>query len=140
MTHSPMRPLALSIVACSVMATLGTAGCARHAPAVTTASPDSTPAHPDPTPLHVINSNWSDVRIYIVRGGMWLRLGMVTTNGSGEFTVPLEFLSSGGSATLVAAPVAGWSSWTAPLPPLHPGDELELVVENLLQYSHLVVR
>jgi len=41
--------------------------------------------------------------------------------------------------TLVADPVAG-RPWTTPLPVISAGDEFELVVENLLQYSHLMVR
>jgi hypothetical protein len=49
-------------------------------------------------------------------------------------------LTQAGSVSLVANPVAGAGSWTTPLPGVTPGDEFELVVENYLQYSHLVVR
>jgi hypothetical protein len=57
-----------------------------------------------------------------------------------EFTIPGDLLSQAGNVTLVATPVAGSRSWTTPLPGVTPGDEFELVVENYLQYSHLVVR
>ena len=90
--------------------------------------------------LRVTNSNWSDVRIYLTRGATWVRLGLVTTNSTVEFTVPVEFVTSSGSVTLVADPVAGRRPWTTTLPAVMPGDEFELVVESFLQYSHLVVR
>jgi len=123
-----------------VVSPFTTAGCARQRPVATIpAAADSTAAH-DPVTLRVTNSNWSDVRIYLTRGATWVRLGMVTTNSTVEFTVPVEFLTSSGSVALVADPVAGRRPWTTPLPPVMPGDEFELVVESFLQYSHLVVR
>jgi hypothetical protein len=141
MTQSPTRLSPFSVVTWCAAAALATAGCARHRPALATpAAPDSTARPADPATLRVTNSNWSDVRIYLVRGAMWVRLGTVTTNRTGDFTMPQEFVSYAGSVTLVANPVAGWGSWTTTLPVIQPGDELELVVENILQYSHLVVR
>jgi hypothetical protein len=135
----------LLAVACGALSPLTTTGCARHRPVATTPSTDSTTA-PAPVPprepvtLRVTNSNWSDVRIYLTRGAMWVRLGLVTTNSTVEFIVPVEFVTSPGNVTLVADPVAGRRSWTTTLPAVTPGDEFELVVESFLQYSHLVVR
>jgi len=129
----------LLAVACVAVSPLTTTGCARHRPAATTPSADSTSAR-EPVTLRVTNSNWSDVRIYLTRGAMWVRLGLVTTNSTVEFTVPVEFVTSTGNVTLVADPVAGRRPWTTPLPAVMPGDEFELVVESFLQYSHLVVR
>src|SRR6058998_3824909 len=99
----------------------------------------SGPGAATPVALRVTNSNWSDVRIYVVRGAMWLRLGTVTTNSTVDFTIPVDYLSGAGTVTLVADPVAV-RPWTTALPVISPGDEFELVVENFLQYSHLVVR
>lgn len=131
----------LLAVACCALSPLTTTGCARHRPVATTPTADSTSAPaPAPVTLRVTNSNWSDVRIYLTRGAMWVRLGLVTTNNTVEFTVPVEFVTSTGNVTLVADPVAGRRSWTTPLPAIMPGDEFELVVESFLQYSHLVVR
>src|SRR5438270_7461946 len=126
----------LLAVAWCVVFPLATAECARHRPVATTPAADSTTAH-DPVTLRVTNSNWSDVRIYVSRGTMWVRLGTVTTNSTGEFTVPAEFLTYAGTVNLIADPVAGRSVWTSPLPAIQPGDEFELVIENVLQYSHL---
>lgn len=126
------------------------AGCARHpSPAVSATPPtpatadstaDSAVSYHPPATLRVTNSHWSDVRIYLVRGAMWTRLGLVTTNSTVEFTIPPDLLSGASTVTLVADPVAGQGRWTTPLPVISAGDEFELVVENFLQYSHLVVR
>jgi hypothetical protein len=117
---------------------LAGAGCARKPAAAADQAP--APENTLPATLHVSNSNWSDVRIYLVRGGAWLRLGVVTTNGSADFEIPPEFLRQAGSVTLVASPVAGRTLYSTSLAGINPGDELELVVEGFLQYSHLVVR
>ena len=129
----------LLAVAWCVVSPFTTAECARQRPVATTPAADSTAAR-GPVTLRVTNSNWSDVRIYLTRGAMWVRLGLVTTNSTVEFTVPVEFVTTTGNVTLVADPVAGRRSWTTPLPAVMPGDEFELVVESFLQYSHLVVR
>jgi hypothetical protein len=129
----------LLAVACVAVSPLTTTGCARQRAAATTPSADSTSAR-EPVTLRVTNSNWSDVRIYLTRGATWVRLGLVTTNSTVEFTVPGEFVAASGGVTLVADPVAGRRPWTTTLPAITPGDEFELVVESFLQYSHLVVR
>jgi hypothetical protein len=138
MTQSRIRFVRLLAIAWCVAHPFATTGCARHK----TDAPLA--AHPAPEPrlpvaLRVTNSNWSDVRIYVVRGAMWLRLGTVTTNSTVDFTIPVDYLSGAGTVTLVADPVAG-RPWTTPLPAISAGDEFELVVENFLQYSHLMVR
>jgi hypothetical protein len=143
MTQSPIRFVRLLAITWCVAHPLATAGCARHKTDAALAAPAPAPA-PAPEPrvpvaLHVTNSNWSDVRIYVVRGAMWLRLGTVTTNSTVDFTIPVDYLSGAGTVTLVADPVAG-KPWTTPLPVISVGDEFELVVENFLQYSHLMVR
>jgi hypothetical protein len=138
MTQSSILLVRLSAIAWCAAHPLATAGCARHQPAAAAVAPASEPRVP--VALRVTNSNWSDMRIYVVRGTMWLRLGTVTTNSTVDFTIPADFLSGAGNVTLVAAPLAGRASWTTSLPMVTAGDEFELVVENFLQYSHLVVR
>jgi len=129
---APVAPVA------PVAAFLAGAGCARKPAAAADQAP--APESSLPATLHVSNSNWSDVRIYLVRAGAWLRLGRVTTNGAADFEIPPDFLRQAGSVTLVASPVAGRMSYSTSLNGVMPGDELELVVEGFLQYSHLVVR
>jgi hypothetical protein len=139
MTQAPILLARLLAIAWCATYPLATAACARHRSAAQS-PPDPAPELRVPVTLRVTNSNWSDVRIYLVRGALWVRLGMVTTNSTAEFTIPADLLTQAGSVSLVANPVAGAGSWTTPLPGVTPGDEFELVVENYLQYSHLVVR
>ena len=90
--------------------------------------------------LRVTNANWSEVRIYLVRAGAQLRLGSVTSNSTAVFEIPPDYLGQSGSVTLIADPVAGRAAYSTALIGIGPGDELELFVENLLQFSYLVVR
>ncbi len=142
MTQSPIRCMRLLAIAWCALHPLATSACARHKTDAAAAASPPPPAAALrlPVALRVTNSNWSDVRIYVVRGTMWMRLGTVTTNSTVDFMIPADFLSGAGSVTLVADPVAGRTSWKTPLPAISEGDEFELVVENFLQYSHLVVR
>jgi len=136
MMQSPIRFVRLLAIAWCAVHPLATTGCARHK----TDAAAAAPAPRLPVALRVTNSNWSDVRIYVVRGTMSLRLGTVTTNSTVDFMIPTDFLSGAGTVTLVADPVAGRGHWATSLPAISAGDEFELVVENFLQYSHLVVR
>src|SRR5467141_1570196 len=140
MTQSPILFVRLLAIAWCVAHPLATAGCARHKTDGSLAAPAPAPEPRLPVALRVTNSNWSDVRIYVVRGAMWLRLGTVTTNSTVDFTIPVDYLSGAGTVTLVADPVAGRGHWATSLPAISAGDEFELVVENFLQYSHPVVR
>src|SRR3989442_4547471 len=89
-------------VAAALAPALAGVGCARKR---ATADQAPAPENALPATLHVSNSNWSDVRIYLVRGGSWLRLCLVTTNGAADFEIPPDFLLHAGNVTLVASPV-----------------------------------
>src|SRR2546430_13670032 len=94
----------LLAVAWCVVAPLITAGGARQRSLATTpAAAHSTSAH-DPVTLRVTNSNWSDVRIYVSRGTMWVPLGTVTTNSTGPVTVPAGVLAYAGTVNPIADP------------------------------------
>jgi hypothetical protein len=136
MMQSPIRFVRLLAIAWGAVHPLASTGCARHKTDATAPAPEPRL----PVALRVTNSNWSDVRIYVVRGSLSLRLGTVTTNSTVDFMIPADFLSGAGTVTLVADPVAGRGHWATSLPAISAGDEFELVVENFLQYSHLVVR
>ena len=143
MTQSPIRLARLLAIAWCAVHPLATTGCARHQPDAAAAASPPPPAPAAerrlPVALRVTNSNWSDVRIYVVRGTLWMRLGTVTTNSTVDFEIPADFLSGAGGASIVADPVASRAHWSTPLPAISEGDEFEVVIENFLQYSHLVV-
>src|SRR2546428_1353916 len=134
MTRSPILFVRLLAIAWCVAHPLAVAGAARHKTDGSLAAPAPAPESRLPVALRVTNSNWSDVRIYVVRGAMWLRLGTVTTNSTVDFTIPVDYLSGAGTVTLVADPVAG-RPWTTPLPVISAGGEIQPLVEELLPYS-----
>ncbi|GEM_PF-570506 len=140
MTGAPIKFARVVAIACCAARPFAAGACAaRSAPSASAAAPvPATPAAP--IPLHVANANFADVRVYLVRGGMWFRLGLVTSNNTAEFTIPAEFTGPTGGVLLVAIPVAGPRAWVEALPTVLPGDELELVIEAFLQYTHVVVR
>src|SRR5437870_3917467 len=127
MMQSPIRFVRLLAFDWCAVHPLASTGCARHKTDATAAAPAPVPEPRLPVALRVTNSNWSDVRIYVVRGTMSLRLGTVTTNSTVDLMIPVDYLSGAGTVTLVADPVAG-RPWTTPLPVISAGDEFELVV------------
>src|SRR5436309_9879581 len=137
MTQSPIKLARLLAIAWCA-APLATAGCARHKPAAESTAP--APVARVPILLRVTNSNWSDVRIYLVRGSMWMRLGTVTTNSTVEFSVPADYLSGASTVTLVAAPVAGRTPWTTPLPVVAAVPEIDAGLATFPQYPPQVAR
>src|SRR2546426_8714288 len=64
-------------------------GCARKG---ATADQAPAPENALPATLHVSNSNWSDVRIYLVRGGSWLRLGLRSEEHTSELQSPCNLV------------------------------------------------
>src|SRR2546426_11421502 len=118
MTQSPIRFVRLFAIAWCAVHPLAATGCARHKSDTPAAASAPAPEPRLPVALRVTNSNWSDVRIYVTRGTMWLRLGTVTTNSTVDFTIPADFLSGAGNVTLVADPVAGGAPRTTPPPPI----------------------
>jgi hypothetical protein len=135
MAHTPARFLHLVVIGCCAAHPLVSAACRSGRARGTTPAPLQLPAT-----LHVYNANWSDVRIYLARGGLLMRLGSVTSQASADFEIPADVLNEAASVTLVASPLAGRESFSTLLTGIRPGDELELTVENLLPHSHLVVR
>jgi len=71
MTQSPILFVRLLAIAWCVAHPLATGGCARHKTDGSLAAPAPAPEPRLPVALRVTNSNWSDVRIYVVRGAMW---------------------------------------------------------------------
>src|SRR6266542_572354 len=102
MTQAPIKLARLVAIAWCTAHLLATGACARHTPSSDSAAPAPAPAPETrgPVTLRVTNSNWSDVRIYLVRGAMWTRLGIVTTNSTIDFTIPADLLSGATSVTL----------------------------------------
>src|SRR5207249_11248026 len=107
MTPPPARFLHLVLIGCCAASALASAACQSGRAHEGAAAPLRLPAN-----LHVINANWSDVRIYLVRGGLLLRLGSVTSQNSADFEIPADVLNEAASVTLVASPLGGRESFS----------------------------
>src|SRR5260370_14579853 len=129
MTQSPMTLARLLAIAGCAAYPLATAACARPR-AAAQSTPQPAPEVRVPVTLRVTNSNWSDVRIYLVRGAMWVRLGIVTTNSTVEFSIPVDLVTQAGNHTLVAEPLAGSRSPDTPPPHLTHGEQFGLAARQ----------
>ena len=133
MMHAPRKVTHLLTVA--ALAGVSGGGCARRsAVANQAASPEATRS----AQLRVQNSNWSDVRVYLARGPMVLRLGIVTSGQTVVFDIPPDFLGRSGDVTLVASPIGSSDVYSTPLIWVAPGEMLEFRVQNILDHSHLI--
>ena len=133
MTNAPRALLRLLAIASLSPPTAMTA-CV-HRPAGTEERPPITARS---AVLRVINYNSSDVKIYLLRGSMRLRLGMVTSGQSAVLEIPADFLGRPGDVTLVASPIGSSEEYATSLLPVSGGDVLLFTVEHFLAQSHLI--
>jgi hypothetical protein len=92
-----------------------------------------------PVPVEVENHYQGDVTIYLVRGSMRQRLGMVTALGMAEFTFPWRWLSQSGSSRLLAYPIAGARAHASEPLNLQPGQWIKWTLEGDLDRSSLAI-
>jgi hypothetical protein len=101
----------------------------------------ATPA-PDPNtavPVEIENHYMGDVTIYLVRGSLRQRLGMVTALGTAEFTFPWRWLSQSGSSRLLAYPIAGARAQLSEPLIVQPGQWIKWTLEADLTRSSMAV-
>src|SRR3989442_1738537 len=117
MTYTPARFLQLVVIGCCAAHPLVSAACRSGRARDTTPAPLQLPAT-----LHVYNANWSDVRIYLTRGGLVMRLGSVTSQNSAVFEIPPDVLNeaASGRARAVVFFSHPASPPFAPCPPVPP--------------------
>jgi hypothetical protein len=94
----------------------------------------------DRTFIRVMNNNWSDMTIYLVRGGMQRRLGTVTSQTSHTFVVPTYLTSTANDVRLLADPIGSSRGFASPAIMLNPGQTAEWQLENSLALSSVWVR
>ncbi len=125
---------AARICGLSVLVALTVLGC-RKRDAATTPAPD-----PDtPVAVEVESHFMGDVTIYLVRGSMRQRLGMVTALGKTEFTFPWRWLSQTGTSRLLAYPIAGARVHASEALILQPGQWIKWTLEADLDRSSMAV-
>jgi hypothetical protein len=92
-----------------------------------------------PVPVQIENHFMGDVTIYLVRGSLRQRLGMVTALGSAEYTFPWRWLSQSGSSRLLAYPIAGARAQLSEPLILQPGQWIKWTLEADLDRSSMAV-
>jgi hypothetical protein len=121
-------------VGLSLLMALTVLGC-RKRDAETRPAPDPN----TPVPVQIENHFMGDVTIYLVRGSLRQRLGMVTALGSAEYTFPWRWLSQSGTSRLMAYPVAGARAQLSEPLILQPGQWIKWTLEADLDRSSMAV-
>jgi hypothetical protein len=107
------------------------------------------PGHPEPAsdstrkstdiPLEVINHNWLDVIIYIVRDGERVRLGIATASSQASFTLPARLIGQSGEIRLFGHPIGGSAGAVTETVTVQPGQWIEWTLESDLSRSAIGV-
>jgi len=90
--------------------------------------------------LQVSNQNWSDMNVYLVRGGSKQRLGTVGSNMTGRFKLPRHIFTSTEPLQLLADPIGSARTYTSPPLLVSPGQTVEWRLENNVALSSYFIR
>ncbi len=90
--------------------------------------------------VHASNQNWQDIDLFLVRPGLKVRLGMVTSMGSMSFRIPKSVMDGSAGVRLLVSPIGGGNEYMTPEIALNPGEVVQLEVENELRLSSYSVR
>lgn len=99
---------------------------------------DQPPEKPEPIHVHVRNENFLDMNVYMIVNGVSRRLGTVTGNGAGDFTVDWG-ITVGQSISLQAIPIGGRGSANSGQLSIGLGQMIEFVVAPVLRQSTVSV-
>lgn len=89
--------------------------------------------------VQVTNNNWADMNVYMLRAGMRVRLGTVTTMGSRRFQVPKSMMSASGEVRLIADPIGSRGQFTTAPVQFWPGQTVDFKIENHIAVSSIAV-
>ncbi|HXT17991.1 MAG TPA: hypothetical protein VN706_20335 [Gemmatimonadaceae bacterium] len=93
---------------------------------------------PDPIALHVKNENFLDMNVAVVANGVSRRLGTVSGNGAGTFSIAYN-VASGQLITITATPIGGRGYASTGGLSLSPGQVIEFRVASQLRQSAVAV-
>jgi hypothetical protein len=80
------------------------------------------------TTLSVENRNFSDMTIYVVRGGQRVRLGLATGNSTTTLVIPSALLSGITALRFIADPIGGRASPVTEEITVTPGDQVGMFI------------
>jgi hypothetical protein len=92
----------------------------------------------DPIHIHVRNENFLDMNVFVIVNGVSRRLGTVTGNGSGDFTVDWG-ITIGQSIAIQAVPIGGRGSANSGQLSIGLGQMIDFTVAPVLRQSTVSV-
>jgi hypothetical protein len=92
----------------------------------------------EPIAVHIRNENFLDMDVYAVIGGARRRLGMVSGNTSGDFSIE-GGVFAGQSVSVVAIPIGGRGAATTGSLNIGAGQVIEFTVAPVLTQSRVSV-
>ena len=95
------------------------------------------PSGSSETRVEVTNNNWLDMAVYAERGGLKVRLGMVTSMGNETLTIPQNVMASSTGIRLIASPIGSSSTYASYPMEVWPGETVEFTIENNLGTSNV---
>lgn len=92
----------------------------------------------EPIAVHVKNENFLDMNVFAVVGGVRRRLGTVSGNGAGDFSIDWD-VTIGQSISLLAVPIGGRGSASTGSLSIGLGQMIDFVVAPVLTQSTVSV-
>ncbi len=125
------RVVGASLVAIATVATVGSAGC------VTSAFGGQ---NREAATLEVSNKGWTDIAVFLERGGTRVRLGLSPALSDRRFRLSPEQAPPGETISFLADPVGSTDVYRSPSVRMHEGAVLLWTLQNNLAQSALRVR
>ena len=91
------------------------------------------------TSVTVINHNWRDAKIFLLRAGQRYRLGTVTSMNSQDFEVPGGLLAEGSTFQVLAEIIGSGEQIATDRVQAEPGLVIEWQLENVLSHSSFFI-
>lgn len=110
-------------------------GCARRRSSLDREAPP-----PPPITLEVINNNWSDMVVYVIRGGQRVRVLTVVSTMAENILLPRDLVGPGGEVRVFAHSIGGTARYLSPTVYASPGTTVAVNLEIVLNHSTVVVR
>jgi hypothetical protein len=101
------------------------------------ASPETAgPARDGIALVRVTNNNWSDMIIYVLKGGTRTRLGRVPSLSTVELKLPRTIVGIGSEFEIAADPVGPEQAFRTGSIHVEPGQWVEFTIQNHLEVSY----
>ena len=95
---------------------------------------------PPPVTLEVINNNWSDMVVYVIRGGQRVRVLTVVSAMAENILLPRDLVGPGGEVRVFAHSIGGTARYLSPTVYATPGATVEVNLEIVLNHSTVITR